>query len=125
MSNRRNFLIAGVAAAALACFSGAASAHALLDQASPGVGATVQGSPKELALSFTEKIVASFSGATLTSASGAIVPVGKAVVDPGSPATMHLSVGQALTPGTYVVNWHAVSVDTHHSSGSFKFTVAP
>jgi methionine-rich copper-binding protein CopC len=28
-----------------------------------------------------------------------------------------------LAPGTYRVVWNAVAVDTHHTSGSFKFTV--
>ena len=28
-------------------------------------------------------------------------------------------------PGTYSVTWHAVALDTHHTQGSFKFTVAP
>jgi methionine-rich copper-binding protein CopC len=30
-----------------------------------------------------------------------------------------------LGPGVYDVNWHAVSVDTHHTQGSFSFTVQP
>ena len=33
--------------------------------------------------------------------------------------------GRPLPPGVYTVNWHAVSVDTHHTQGSFNFTVAP
>jgi methionine-rich copper-binding protein CopC len=30
-----------------------------------------------------------------------------------------------LTPGVYTVTWRAVSVDTHVTTGDFKFTVAP
>ena len=29
-----------------------------------------------------------------------------------------------LTPGTYTVNWHVTSVDTHKTEGNYKFTVA-
>lgn len=126
MHHRRAFLIAvaSVAAATMA-FVAPATAHAFLDHASPSVGSTVQGSPGEIALTFSEKIVAGFSGASLTTAEGAAIPTGKAVVEPSSPETLHVSVGQKLKPGNYVVNWHAVSVDTHRTSGTFKFTVAP
>jgi methionine-rich copper-binding protein CopC len=123
----RNFRFAVFVAAlaASASLAAPAMAHALLDHATPGVGSTVQGSPAELALSFSETIVAGFSGASLTTAEGASVPTGKAVADPSSPATFHVSVGQKLKPGIYVVNWRAVSIDTHRTSGTFKFTVAP
>ncbi|MBB4199819.1 hypothetical protein CCR94_23030 [Rhodoblastus sphagnicola] len=102
-----------------------AFAHALLDHAVPGVGSTVQSSPRELEISFTQNIVASFSGATLTTADGAALAAGKGVVDPSNPSALRVPIGHALKPGTYVVNWHVVSVDTHHTSGSYKFTVAP
>jgi copper resistance protein C len=117
---------AAVAAFALAAaFTAPAMAHAMLDHASPGVGSTVQAAPAEIALSFSERIAAGFSGASLATAEGAAIPTGKAVVDPSSPETLHVSIGQKLKPGTYVVTWRAVSVDTHRTSGTFKFTVAP
>jgi copper resistance protein C len=28
-----------------------------------------------------------------------------------------------FSPGAYRVHWHAVSVDTHHTQGTFEFTV--
>jgi len=30
-----------------------------------------------------------------------------------------------MTPGTYTVEWHATSVDTHKTEGHFSFTLAP
>jgi methionine-rich copper-binding protein CopC len=114
-------------AAAFACTlaATAAYAHAFLDRAVPGVGATVSGSPSELELSFTQNIVLAFSGVSLATAGGGQIPTGKAVLDPGSPNVLHVRLGQALKPGTYVVSWHVVSVDTHPTSGTYKFTVAP
>jgi hypothetical protein len=111
-------------ALAAAGVSTGAFAHAVLDHASPGVGARVSASPGEIAISFSQQIVAGFSGATLTAADGGAVPLGKAVVT-GDPQTIHMSLGRALKPGTYVVEWHAVSVDSHRTSGSYRFTVAP
>lgn len=116
-----------LALTALLSLAGApgAFAHATLDHAVPGVGATVQASPSELQISFSENVVAAFSGATLTTAAGAAIPTGKAVVQASSPDTLHVPVGRKLAPGTYVVNWHVVSDDTHRTSGSYKFTIAP
>ena len=49
----------------------AAFAHAFLDHAVPGVGATVSGSPSELRLTFTQALVPAFSGVQITTAGGA------------------------------------------------------
>ena len=35
---------------------------------------------------------------------------------------MRIGVGR-LAPGSYSVTWHALSVDTHKTQGSFGFTV--
>jgi methionine-rich copper-binding protein CopC len=31
----------------------------------------------------------------------------------------------ALAPGHYQVSWHAVSVDTHRTEGTFSFDIQP
>lgn len=113
-------------AAFACCFAAtAAFAHAFLDRAVPGVGATVQGSPSELQLSFTQNIVLAFSGVRIAAAGGGPIPTGKPTLDPAQPNVLHVRLGHALKPGTYVVSWHVVSVDTHPTSGTYKFTVAP
>ena len=103
----------------------AAYAHAFLDRAVPGVGATVSGSPSELELAFTQNLVPAFSNVSVASGSGERIPVGKPVLDAANPSVLHVRLGRALKPGTYVVSWHVVSVDTHPTSGTYKFTVAP
>jgi copper resistance protein C len=112
-------------AISLACvmFDGHAFAHAFLDHAVPGVGMTVPRSPVELELTFTENIVPAFSGVHVATEGGATVAAGKAVAGPAN--TLHVRLAHTLKPGTYVVSWHVVSVDTHHTQGSYKFTVAP
>ncbi|MGP0060869.1 MAG: copper homeostasis periplasmic binding protein CopC [Beijerinckiaceae bacterium] len=102
-----------------------AFAHAFLERAVPGVGATVTGSPSELQLTFTQNIVLSFSGVQISAVGGGAIPAGKPTLDPASPNVLHVRLGQALKPGTYAVSWHVVSVDTHPTSGTYKFTVAP
>lgn len=119
---RMSFAAAFVGAVA---FAAPVWAHAFLDHAVPSVGSTSHGAPSELTLSFTQNIVPAFSGASLTTAAGVSIPAGQARVDPSDPATLHVSLGHKLAPGTYVVHWHVVSGDTHHTSGSYKFTLAP
>ena len=95
-----------------------ANAHAMLDHASPAVGSTIATSPGTITLYFTEQLEPKFSGAEVHSAGGGRVDHGASV----SGTTMRISVG-SLAPGTYSVNWHALSVDTHKTQGSFSFTV--
>ena len=120
-------LLPPLSAAVLACVLGATAcfAHAFLDKAVPAVGATVASGPSELQLAFTEDLVAAFSGVTLATAEGAAVGAGKATLEAAHPAVLHLRLDRALKPGTYVVRWHVVSVDTHRTSGTYRFTVAP
>lgn len=101
----------------------AAYAHAHLDHAVPAVGATIAASPEELQLTFTQNVVLAFSGVSLKSANGKMIPVGKTVAGPAN--TLHVKIDGKLPAGTYTVNWHAVSVDTHHTEGNYQFSVAP
>jgi copper resistance protein C len=34
-------------------------------------------------------------------------------------------IAKPLSAGEYAVRWQAVSVDTHHTQGTFEFTVKP
>jgi copper resistance protein C len=96
-------------------------AHAFLDHASPGVGETVSAGPSELTLTFTQDLVPAFSGVHVSTSSGGAVAIGRPQFGPAN--TMHVRLGRALGAGTYFVSWHVVSVDTHHTQGTFKFTV--
>ena len=99
----------------------AASAHALLESASPPVGGTVE-SPSQISITFSEGVEPRFSGIAVSGPGGA-VPVGKASVAAGDNKVLSVKVGKKLAPGSYTVKWHAVSVDTHHTQGNFDFTV--
>jgi copper resistance protein C len=121
----RNLTIKLAASLALAMAASAASAHALLQKAVPAVGGTVAASPKEIRIKFSEGVEPRFSGITLASEAGAATPIGKPSVDPADNSVLIAPISQALKPGTYTVTWHVVSVDTHKTQGSFKFTLAP
>jgi methionine-rich copper-binding protein CopC len=97
----------------------ASQAHAFLDHASPLVGSTVGTAPHEVSLSFTQNLEPSFSTVEVTGPNGARVDAGKAQV---SGNTMRVGL-KAAGAGTYHVRWHALSVDTHTTQGSFTFHV--
>jgi len=103
----------------LALATTAAQAHAFLDHASPLVGSTVASAPHEVALTFTQNLEPAFSSVEVTDGSGARVDQGKAAIGGN---TMHIGL-KAIGPGTYRVRWHALSVDTHTTEGSFTFHV--
>jgi copper resistance protein C len=97
-----------------------AFAHAMLERASPAVGSTINGSPAQIRLWFTENLERRFSGANV------IGPSGNRISGGASVSGNQLIIGvPRLGPGIYRVNWHVISVDTHKTEGSFTFEVRP
>lgn len=118
----QRFLMLSIAAACACVLAAtAAFAHAFLERAVPAVGGTVSGAPRELQLSFTQNLVLAFSGVQISAVGGGSVPVGRPAL--ASPNVLVVRLGHPLRPGSYVVSWHVVSVDTHPTSGTYQFTV--
>ena len=115
---RHSSLIAVIPLSVLLAAS-AAHAHAFLDHAEPRVGNKVASPPKEVTLWFTQKLEPAFSTVTVTNGAGERVDAGKARVS-GNQMSVPLRAGGA---GTYHVNWHVLSVDTHTTEGNFSFQV--
>ncbi|CAM3216470.1 CopC domain-containing protein [Sphingomonas antarctica] len=119
-------LVAALAAAALA--SAPTFAHPKLLSANPAANAVVA-APTRLQLSFSEGLVAQFSGADLSmtdmpgmkmkspmkmALKASVAPDGKTLV---------LALAKPLPRGTYKLDWHVVSTDTHRVQGSYAFKV--
>jgi methionine-rich copper-binding protein CopC len=101
-----------------------ASAHAMLDHATPAVGSTVTAAPKQVVLWFTETLEPAFSTIEVRNASGVAVQAGKATLDPANRMQLRVPL-KPLGPGTYKVIWRVLSVDTHRTEGDFSFHVGP
>lgn len=98
-------------------------AHAWLQSATPAVDGTVTLAPSEVTIVFTGAIEPSFSTIQVTGDGATRVDDAQPRQAPGD--TTRLSVGlRNLTPGTYTVAWHAMSVDTHQTDGTYRFSVA-
>jgi len=80
--------------------------------------------PPELQLFFTQDLEPAFSGVTIATGDGQPIATGAPSIDPQNRAEMVLKL-PALAPGHYKVSWHAVSVDTHRTEGTFSFDIQP
>ena len=115
-------MIIATAMAAATVASPFASAHASLKSSNPEAGATLAAAPKEIALTFNEKVEEAFSTITLADGEGKAVAADKAKVDAANPAILRL-VAPTLAAGSYTVTWAVAGHDGHRRKGEFKFTV--
>ncbi|MES2900343.1 MAG: copper homeostasis periplasmic binding protein CopC [Pseudomonadota bacterium] len=106
---------------AFAC-AGQAMAHAVIKTSVPAQGAVLAAAPKEVTISFNEKVEAMFTSASVKNAAGATVSTHKAAIDPADPTMLRLPL-PALSAGQYTVKWHAVGSDGHRRNGEIRFSV--
>jgi methionine-rich copper-binding protein CopC len=116
----------GLVAFAVMALSGtqAAFAHAQLSHATPAAGDAVSKPPSEVTLNFSEKLEAAFSTVVVRDAVGKRVNKADAQVDKADRTIMRVALDPlALTPGVYIVEWRALTADTHKTEGAFIFRV--
>jgi copper transport protein len=100
-----------------------AGAHALLRDADPAAGSSVDRAPRRVVLSFTERPEQGLSTIQVLDTAGRQVQRGQAGPVQGAPLQLAVGLGD-LADGTYTVSWRAVSRDDGHlSAGSFAFGV--
>ena len=97
-------------------------AHAHLKQQTPAADSLVT-APRTLTLTFSEGIEPGFSGVVVTDAQKQVIKTGTATRDEKNKEQLTVPLDQTLTPGTYQVDWHVVSVDGHKTKGSYHFSV--
>jgi copper resistance protein C len=99
-----------------------AFAHPKLVSATPAPNAATAPTAR-LQLVFSERLVAQFSGAeiVMTEMPGMKMPVKASVAEGGK--TLMLTLAKPLPKGSYRVDWHVVSADTHRVQGNYSFKV--
>jgi copper resistance protein C len=119
-------VLSRLAVALLLCgaLASPAFAHALLRKAVPGVGSTVHPAPADVTLTFSEGVEPTFSRIDVIDAAGAHVDLGNPALVGSDQKVLRVGL-KPLAAGTYTVQWHATSVDTHKTEGKFTFSVAP
>ncbi|GAA0794709.1 MULTISPECIES: copper homeostasis periplasmic binding protein CopC [Cupriavidus] len=122
------FTLRATLAAAAVLASSAAFAHPKLVSSTPADKAEVS-APQKIELKFSENLATQFSGANLVMpgmpgmANHAPMKVAAKVSGSDDPKTMVITPAQSLAPGSYRVEWRAVSSDTHPITGNIAFTV--
>ncbi|MCX7380436.1 MAG: copper resistance protein CopC [Alphaproteobacteria bacterium] len=116
--NRRTLVFA---ATALIASARGASAHARLRSASPAAGERLAAAPKEVSIVFSEALEPKFSTIDVHNAAGVRFDTGAA--RSGVDAKTLVVAVKPLPPGDYTVVWHATSIDTHKTEGSYNFTL--
>ena len=98
-----------------------AFAHATLLSASPAPGEVASPTLKDITITF-DAILS--PGSTVVMFSGTFLPVAGVVaqVESGRELAVHLAA--PLPPGTYTVQWTAVTFDGHSVEGSYQFGVS-
>jgi copper resistance protein C len=119
MNARKLFGI--VVVIALVSIARVASAHSFPEQENPSAGATVAAPPAQVSIKYDAPIEKLFDSLQVLDSAGQ----DKAAGAPQISADGHeLSVSVApLNPGEYTVKWRVVCIDTHHTEGSYSFTV--
>jgi len=74
-------------------------------------------------MSFTEGVIPKFSGVEVRDQSGRLIATGTATTDPNDKKQLVVPIQGSLPPGTYNVDWDAVSGDTHRVQGRYSFSV--
>jgi copper transport protein len=101
-----------------------AGAHAALLHTSPTASVTVNGSPKQVSLTYSEVIEPKFAVISVTDAAGHSQVAGNPVRDKGNPRQIDVPV-RTLDHGWYLVFWRVISADGHPVRGAYTFAVGP
>jgi copper transport protein len=118
------------ALAALAAFAAAlvlpdaASAHAYLVRTVPEASRTLNRSPAQVALSYSEAVEPRFAIVSVTDAAGKQVTAGSPRRSPADADTLLVPL-ERVPEGWYLVYWRVISVDGHPVRGAFTFAVGP
>jgi methionine-rich copper-binding protein CopC len=98
-----------------------ADAHSFPTRETPSAGATIT-TPNQIAITFDAPIEHLFAQLHVLDATGKEIATPPPQIGLGD---LVLSVKlPELKPGQYKVEWSVVCIDTHHTNGSYEFTVA-
>jgi methionine-rich copper-binding protein CopC len=121
MNVRALALLGGTVVTFIVGMGAAASGHSFPEQESPPAGVTLSEPPTQVTIKYDAPIEKLFALLEVLNSAGQNEAIGKPEV---SPDGWRLSVPvNKLPPGEYTVQWRVVCIDTHHTQGSYSFTV--
>ena len=117
------FTSALLAVIAIMTFANRADPHSFPEEQHPSAGETVTAPPSEVVIKFDAPIEKLFAKIEVLDAAGKNDAIGAPAIDSDA-KTMTIKVA-TLSPGQYRVKWSVVCIDSHHTEGSYQFTVVP
>ena len=99
-----------------------ARAHSFPASENPAAGQTLPGPPPQVAITYDAPIEKLFASLEVLNSAGVNQAAGSPQVSADG-STMSVPIAH-LAPGDYTVKWRVVCADTHHTEGSYSFTVA-
>jgi copper transport protein len=119
----RRAVFVGVLLAALV-LPASAFAHAALLKTVPSASVTVNSSPKQVSLLYSEAVEPRFAIVSVTDANATSETTGPPTRDPANADQLDVPL-KHLRQGWYLVVWRVISVDGHPVRGAFTFAVGP
>jgi methionine-rich copper-binding protein CopC len=100
----------------------AASAHSFPEEQNPAAGQTLEAAPSAVSIKYDAPIEQLFAKLEVVDGAGNELATSQPEV---SSDGLILSVKvKLLKPGDYTVKWAVVCIDTHHTQGSYTFSVS-
>jgi copper resistance protein C len=122
MKTSKRFLSVTLMAGLMIAGAHVAWAHSFPEYESPAPGQTVATSPTIITIKYDAPVEKLFDSLKVLNAAGENQAIGMPRL---SADGYELSVPvKTLGPGHYTVKWRVVCIDTHHTQGSYSFTVA-
>jgi copper resistance protein C len=107
--------------AAIVAGAPVAAAHSFPQRETPSAGQRLATPPSEVTIEFDAPIEKVFAKLEVFGADGKSETMGPPEVG-SSALTLSVKLA-ALSPGDYTVKWGVVCIDSHHTEGSYVFTV--
>ncbi|WP_424765552.1 CopD family protein [Paenibacillus sp. sgz302251] len=95
------------------------NAHANLERSAPLQDAALEDTPEEIRIQFTEEFDTKLSQITLEDDQGNLISGKRSAADP----RWLIYTIPKLNEGIYKVKWQVLSIDTHVTEGSYRFSV--
>jgi copper resistance protein C len=108
--------------AALSGYALVVSAHSFPESETPSAGQTIAAAPSEVIINFDAPIEKLFAKLEVVGTDGKNDADGAPQVS-NDGRRLSVKLG-ALKPGDYTVKWTVVCIDTHHTEGSYTFSIA-
>ena len=120
MKNRITYALGIPLMWAILLIASSAFAHSFPVEQDPSAGQTLAAAPGAVMIKYDAKIEQLFAKLEVLDADGKNVASDPVVSANGYVLSVKLP---PLKPGSYKVKWGVVCVDTHHTQGSYSFTV--